>query len=227
MFERYTEKARRTIFFARYEASQYGSPAIEPEHLLLGIVREDKALTARFLSRLTSIEAVRKEVDGRTVKNERHVISIDLALSPAAKRVLSCAEDESQGLGCGYIGTEHLLMGLLSENKSIAYEILYEQGLRLDVIRDDLRKNPHSNGESESSDEKNPFTQLIKSLKQHGVITEDSIRVEARTLRENVPFQALLNVLAQKGILTAEEFKKLSLGNSEDKKSDTDDSAIA
>ena len=49
MFERYTEKARRIIFFARYEASQYGSPYIETEHLLLGIVREDKALSFRFL----------------------------------------------------------------------------------------------------------------------------------------------------------------------------------
>ena len=66
MFERYTEKARRVIFFARYEASQFGAPAIEPEHLLLGLMREDKTLTSRFLQRAqASLEAIRKEFDGR------------------------------------------------------------------------------------------------------------------------------------------------------------------
>ncbi|MDQ3256655.1 MAG: hypothetical protein M3R15_22655, partial [Acidobacteriota bacterium] len=60
MFERYTEKARRVIFFARYEASQFGAPAIEPEHLLLGLMREDKTLTARFLLRAqANLEVIR------------------------------------------------------------------------------------------------------------------------------------------------------------------------
>jgi ATP-dependent Clp protease ATP-binding subunit ClpC len=63
MFERYTEKARRVIFFARYEASQFGAPAIEPEHLLLGLMREDKTLTGRFFPRAqVSIESIRKEI---------------------------------------------------------------------------------------------------------------------------------------------------------------------
>ncbi len=61
MFERYTEKARRVIFFARYEASQYGSPYIETEHLLLGLLREDKALANRFLRSHGSIESIRKK----------------------------------------------------------------------------------------------------------------------------------------------------------------------
>ena len=64
MFERYTEKARRVIFFARYEASQFGAPAIEPEHLLLGLMREDKTLTGRFFPRAQiSIESIRKEIE--------------------------------------------------------------------------------------------------------------------------------------------------------------------
>ena len=60
MFERYTEKARRVIFFARYEASQFGSPYIETEHLLLGLLREDKALTNRFLRSHASVESIRR-----------------------------------------------------------------------------------------------------------------------------------------------------------------------
>src|SRR3989475_6513400 len=65
VFERYTEKARRVIFFARYEASQYGSPYIETEHLLLGLMREDKALANRFLRQQGSIESIRKEIEAR------------------------------------------------------------------------------------------------------------------------------------------------------------------
>ena len=68
MFERYTEKARRVIFFARYEASQFGSPYIETEHLLLGLLREDKALANRFLRSHAAVESIRKQIedaDGR------------------------------------------------------------------------------------------------------------------------------------------------------------------
>ena len=64
MFERYTEKARRVIFFARYEASQFGSPYIETEHLLLGLLREDKALTNRFLRSHASVESIRIQIEG-------------------------------------------------------------------------------------------------------------------------------------------------------------------
>jgi len=73
VFERYTEKARRVIFFARYEASQYGSPYIETEHLLLGLMREDKALANRFLRQQGSIESIRKEIEARITIRERHL----------------------------------------------------------------------------------------------------------------------------------------------------------
>src|ERR1700743_2900053 len=66
MFERYTEKARRVIFFARYEASQFGSPFIETEHLLLGLLREDKALTNRFLRSHAAVDSIRKQIEGHT-----------------------------------------------------------------------------------------------------------------------------------------------------------------
>jgi len=71
MFERYTEKARRVIFFARYEASQFGSPYIETEHLLLGLLREDKALTNRFLRSHASVESIRKQIEGHTTIREK------------------------------------------------------------------------------------------------------------------------------------------------------------
>ena len=141
MFERYTEKARRVIFFARYEASQFGASAIEAEHILLGLLREDRALVNRFFPRPQgSIESIRKEIEGRTIVREKISTSVDLPLSPAAKRALSHAQEESERLQHRYIGTEHLLLGLLREEKSLAAEILRERGVRLDRVRNELRR---------------------------------------------------------------------------------------
>src|SRR5215470_2240109 len=121
MFERYTEKARRVIFFSRYEASQFGASQIEAEHILLGLIREDKQLTARFFNRAhNDAELVRKEIEGRAVVRDRISSQIDLPLSAEAKRVLAFAADESDKLGNRHIGTEHILLGLLREENSIA-----------------------------------------------------------------------------------------------------------
>jgi ATP-dependent Clp protease ATP-binding subunit ClpC len=140
MFERYTEKARRVIFFARYEASQFGSPFIETEHLLLGLLREDKALTNRFLRSHASIESIRKQIEGRTPIREKVSTSVDLPLSQECKRVLAYAAEEAERLTHKHIGTEHLLLGLLREDKSFAAEILHERGLRLSTLREELSR---------------------------------------------------------------------------------------
>ena len=138
MFERYTEKARRVIFFARYEASQFGSPYIESEHLLLGLLREDKSLTNRFLRSHSSIESIRKQIEGHTTIREKVSTSVDLPLSHESKRVLAYAAEEAERLSHRHIGTEHLLLGLLREEKCFAAEILRERGLRLSSIREEL-----------------------------------------------------------------------------------------
>ncbi len=89
MFERYTEKSRRVIFFARYEASQYGSPYIETEHLLLGLLRENAALTRVVLPSKTSIDAIRQQIAEHATRREKTSTSIDLPLSNELKRVLA------------------------------------------------------------------------------------------------------------------------------------------
>ena len=153
MFERYTEKARRVIFFARYEASQFGAPAIEPEHLLLGLMREDKTLTGRFFPRAqVSIESIRKEIEGRTLLREKISTSVELPLAPETKRVLAYAHEESDRLQHRHIGTEHLLLGLLREERSMAAEILYERGLRLNAVRDEIARQ--SGADARSSQKK-------------------------------------------------------------------------
>src|SRR5213594_1161258 len=141
MFERYTERARRVIFFARYEASQFGSTTIETEHLLLGLIREDKNLTNRFLRNHSSIESIRKEIEGRTTIREKVSTSIDLPLSNECKRILAYAAEEAERLNHRHIGTEHLLLGILREEKCVAAEILHERGLRLNAIREELARS--------------------------------------------------------------------------------------
>jgi uncharacterized protein YbbC (DUF1343 family) len=137
MFERYTEKARRVIFFARYEASQFGTAAILPEQLLLGLIREDRTLINRFFPRgRASLEEIRREIERRTLLREKISTSVELPLAPETKRVLAYAHEESDRLQHRHIGTEHLLLGLLREERSIAAEILYERGLRLVAVRE-------------------------------------------------------------------------------------------
>jgi ATP-dependent Clp protease ATP-binding subunit ClpC len=142
MFERFTETARRVIFFARYEAAQFGSMTIETEHFLLGLIREDKNLTSRFLRNHSSIESIRKEIEGRTAIREKISTSIDLPLSNECKRILAYAAVEAERLKHRHIGTEHLLLGILHEEKCVAAEILHERGLRLNPIREELVRSP-------------------------------------------------------------------------------------
>src|SRR6476646_4394945 len=141
MFERYTEKARRVIFFGRYEASQFGSPYIETEHLLLGLLREDKALTNRFLRGHAQVEAIRKQVEDHTILREKVSTSVDLPLSEEAKRVLIHAAEEAERLSHKHIGTEHLLLGLLRGETSFAARILNEHGIRLEALREQLAES--------------------------------------------------------------------------------------
>jgi ATP-dependent Clp protease ATP-binding subunit ClpC len=149
MFERYTEKARRVIFFARYEASQFGAPAIEPEHLLLGLMREDKTLTGRFFPRAQiTIEAIRRDIESRTLLRERIPTSVELPLAPETKRVLHYSHEESDRLQHRHIGTEHLLLGLLREERSMAAQILLDRGLRLAAVRDEIARQSGADSRS-------------------------------------------------------------------------------
>jgi ATP-dependent Clp protease ATP-binding subunit ClpA len=141
VFERYTERARRVIFFARYEASQFGSTTIETEHLLLGLLREDNNLASRLLKQPVSIASIRSEVENRSGVREKVSTSIDLPLSDECKRILGFANQEMDLLKQTHIGTEHLLLGILREEKCVAAEILHGRGLRLEAMREEIARS--------------------------------------------------------------------------------------
>lgn len=152
MFERYTEKARRTIFFGRFEASQFGSPTIETEHLLLGLLREDKVLTHRFLGSIAAVESIRKKIEEHSSADRKEPVStsVDLPLSNECRRVLSHAAEEAERLSHKHIGCEHLFLGLLREEKSFAASLLYERGVRLSAVREVLASQNTGAAASES-----------------------------------------------------------------------------
>jgi hypothetical protein len=138
MFERYTEKARRVIFFARYEASEFGASCIETEHILLGLLKEDEALAYRFLPSLKSTDSIRRQVRTVTPARPKISTSVDLPLSHESQRVLAYVAEEADRLNCKHLGTEHLLLALLREEKGLAATLLRERGLEIERLRQEL-----------------------------------------------------------------------------------------
>jgi ATP-dependent Clp protease ATP-binding subunit ClpA len=146
MFERYTEKARRVIFFARFEASQYGSPFIKTEYLLLGLLREDPVLCKQFLGPISVAAEIRTQIERQIIRGERISTSVEMPLTDECKKALNLAAEESERLGHRHVGTEHLLVGMLRVEGSLAAQLLRERGLKPNVIREQLAKTPGSVG---------------------------------------------------------------------------------
>ena len=142
MFERYTEKARRVIFFARYEASQFGSREIDTEHLLLGLLRETSTLISKLEAQGSSADSIRKKIESRATLGEKISTSVDLPISNGSKRVLRYAAEESERLAHRHIGTEHLVLGLLREKDGLAALLLEEAGLNLESLREEISSWP-------------------------------------------------------------------------------------
>jgi ketosteroid isomerase-like protein len=142
MFERYTEIARRVIFFARYEASQYGSPYIASEHLLLGLLREDHTLAKRFPGEKNVGAEIRKEIDGRIPRGQRISTSLEMPLTEECQTILKLAAETSERLGHCKIETEHLLIGILRVESSLAAQILLAKHIKPEEVQAGLAARP-------------------------------------------------------------------------------------
>ena len=155
MFERYTEPARRTLFFARYEATTVGGAAIEPEHLLLGLLRGDKRLTRQlFASGNVSYTDVRRKILDHFGVVEHVPTSTEIPFSQLTDRILRRAAMEADSLRHSEIGAEHLLLGLLMEGSSFAAALLNKHGLSADAARQLIRsasRTPHDDAPHDRS----------------------------------------------------------------------------
>ena len=141
MFEKYNEKARRALFFARYEASKLGSRVIETEHILLGILREGEETVVELLRRVgVRASDIRRKVEGDRVFVERISATAELPLSEESKKVLAFAGHEAESAGAETVGSEHLMVGLLRVDESFAAGVLRETGVELTPVREELSK---------------------------------------------------------------------------------------
>ena len=203
MFERYTEPARRVIFYSRYMAAQTGSPKIETEHLLLGLLRADMVLAQRFLGSPWVAEQVWREVEDKNPVRPPIPPGVDLKLSPEAKHVLRLAADEAEKFSSKEIRTDHLLLGLLREEGCFAAELLNGHGVRLGSTREELSRNPHDDSAKETfvRELDHPLPQnviecktrlrsIVKRMEQaianHDFVTARSCSDEERLERDNL-----------------------------------------
>ncbi|HIE09319.1 MAG TPA: ATP-dependent Clp protease ATP-binding subunit ClpC, partial [Armatimonadetes bacterium] len=163
MWQRFTDRARRVIQYAQEEAMRCGVNYVGTEHLLLGLVREGESVAARILERLgVSLGRVRAEVEKHVQRSPhpQRVSPHDMALTPRAQKVLQLAMDEARQMNHNYVGTEHILLGLIREREGLAAQILAKLGVDerdLERVRQQIRRYL---GEEEGVTHAGPHLQL-------------------------------------------------------------------
>jgi len=148
MFERFTEHARNVMALANQEAQQFGHEYIGTEHILWGLAKEVTGVAATVLKHFdVDLKPLRKEMEA-LLEGRPHKETVEaLPQSQPAKDVLSSAIEEARALHHNYIGTEHLLLGLMHDSEMVSAQVLANLGLQLDAVRDEVRKlAPPSHG---------------------------------------------------------------------------------
>jgi hypothetical protein len=218
MFERYTERARRVVFFARYEASMYGSSYIETEHFLLGLLREDPNV-AKLLPEMKPLDEIRQEIERHIERHERIPTSVEVPLTAQCKRILTFAAEEAERLGHRHVGTEHLLLGLLREKGGLGAAILRADKVNLSKLREKLCGSYYTGSISPSAptERKLVVERFLAALRDgtlndlHDFFTADSWFIDAsgklwRGQNEIVPnLEILLAPFAKRNAKPADE----------------------
>ncbi len=138
MWQRFTERARRIVFFAQEEAGRLGENYVSTEHVLLGLVRENDSVAAKILDRMdVSLGRIRSEIERQVTRGDGR-LGQDMQFAPRAKRVIDLAYDEARQLSNNYIGTEHLLLGLIREGEGLAGRVLAKLGVELERVRSEI-----------------------------------------------------------------------------------------
>ncbi len=139
MFDRFTDRAKKVMSFARQEAQRFNHEYIGTEHILLGLVQEGSGVAANVLKNMSvDLEKIRQEVE-KIVKTGPSMVTMgQLPFTPRAKKVLELSMEEASALSHNYIGTEHLLLGLIKENEGIAAQVLMNLGVKLEDVREEV-----------------------------------------------------------------------------------------
>jgi ATP-dependent Clp protease ATP-binding subunit ClpC len=138
-YDRFTDRARKVIAYARQEAQRFNHDYIGTEHILLGLIKEGSGVAANVMRNLdVDIKKIRLEVEKMVQSSPDVVTKGQLPLTPRAKKVMEFSLEEARSLGHNYIGTEHILLGLLRENEGVAAHVLMNLGLKLDEVREEV-----------------------------------------------------------------------------------------
>src|SRR5215831_5032367 len=139
MFDRFTDRARKVMGLARQEAQRFNHEYIGTEHILLGLIQEGSGVAANVLRNLdVDLDKIRREVEKIVQSGPSMVTMGQLPFTPRAKKVLELSVEEASNLGHNYIGTEHLLLGLIRENEGVAAQVLMNLGLKLEEVREEV-----------------------------------------------------------------------------------------
>ena len=139
MFERFSDRARKVMALANQEAERFNHEYIGTEHFLLGLVKEGAGVGANVLKNLgVDLDKVRMEVEQLVKSGPEMVTMGKLPQTPRAKKVIEYAVEQARLLGHNYVGTEHLLLGLLREGEGVAAQVLMNMGLKLDEVREEV-----------------------------------------------------------------------------------------
>ena len=139
MFDRFTDRARKTMGLSRQEALRLNHDYIGTEHILLGLIRERSGVASDLLKSLdVDLERARHEVEKAVTYGATPVTTVQLPFTPRGKKVLEFALEEASNLGHNYIGTEHLLLGLIREREGIAAQVLAKLHVNLLEVREEL-----------------------------------------------------------------------------------------
>ena len=138
MWQRFTESARKVIFYSQEEAQRFGDCVVEPEHILLGLTREGGCVASKILIQLgASANVVYRDLSAQLIRKKERTRA-DMSLTPRSKAVIDLAYEEARNLHHNYIGTEHLLLGLLRQGDGAAGDILKKKGVNLNAARNEL-----------------------------------------------------------------------------------------
>ena len=139
MHDKFTERVRKVIYLAREEAARLQHDYIGTEHLLLGVIREGEGIAATVLNNLgVDLDHIRQAVENMVSSSGGTMTIGEIPFTPRAKRVLELAVEEARSLGHNYVGTEHLLLGLLREQEGVAAQVLMNLGLKLEDVREEV-----------------------------------------------------------------------------------------
>jgi len=222
--DRFTKRVKKVLFLARDEAERLGHDSIDTEHFLLGLMREGEGGGAQALENLgVTWKQIERRIETMTPARKDRLAIGEMPFSPRAKRVLELSVEESRRLGHNYIGTEHLLLGLVREGEGVAARAVFDCGVDRQRVTDEILRLLESAPSNRRTAGPAAITEaMIRVLQQKGIITEDELAQELmdavnRSPREQMALfrglrlhgrlraEIVMRLLQRKGIITQEE----------------------